>query len=213
MKTNGQEYQTWSLIESVASRYPEHHDALLQLVAALFQLPDVVNLNGQVEIQWSEQGEPIARAWADFTEQRNSESYYDLNTNSIAFQAKMSATGIPGLDHTSDSVGDFRYAFELTPRDEASLKHGDIQTLNVNIPIVAQWIFYAGNVIFSKDEKSPRYSEGLWKGDGGFNQPRWEFWKSRAAWVSGLKAVHPKTRELAEKIVEAMDKVEEGYYA
>ncbi|CAI6095054.1 unnamed protein product [Clonostachys chloroleuca] len=213
--TKDSTYNVWSFVGQISSKYPEHHEALLKLVAAIYQLPEVVDQNGQVTLQLSDHSEMIGAVWGDLTEDRNWETYYDNHVNSIAFLAKMSSLGIPSLNLADDCAQDFCMAFEQTPRDEASFKQEDIQALNINIPLVAQWVLNAGELIISlnrKIEPWPPNQKGLWTGPPEFCIARWEFWKSRAAWVQGLKSVHPKTRELARGVTEAMEKAEAAFY-
>ncbi|CAG9978658.1 unnamed protein product [Clonostachys byssicola] len=213
--TKDSTYGVWSVVGQISSKYPEHHEALLKLVAAIYQLPDVVDQSGEVTLQLSDHSDMIGAVWGDLTEDRNWETYYDNHVNSIAFLAKMSSLGIPSLNLADDCAQDFCMAFEQTPRDEASFKQEDIQALNINIPLVAQWVLNAGELIISLNKKIepwPPNQKSLWTGPPEFCIARWEFWKSRAAWVQGLKSIHPKTRELARVVTEAMEKAEEAYY-
>lgn len=139
---------------------------------------------------------------------------YDEGTISvIAFTAQLCAARLANhRDFLSAAELDFHCVFEETPASPADLKAADIQKLNVNVPIVAQWIKHAGRVIYNcEDSFDLPERDGLWRGQPGFSWGRWKLWKERAEWVADLKKhVRAETRDAAREMVATMVDIEKG---
>jgi hypothetical protein len=135
----------------------------------------------------------------------------DEHINHIAFTARLSALGIPGADMRSHCEDAMHRAFELTPESENELHGSALRSLNIHVPIAAQWIIHCGERILRTDgEVYDRATklEGLWSGPPGFSRDRWDFWWRRALWVASLRSVRNETRQAAESIVQAMENLD-----
>ncbi|KAI0385953.1 hypothetical protein F5Y04DRAFT_276472 [Hypomontagnella monticulosa] len=197
----------WKLLEDTARKFPEHHDKLVNLVDAIRQLPDLV-IRGETAVRWPEL--PIlAWSWTENVFDRDVSAYSEDQISITAFTAWLCARQL--VDFLSAAEFDFYVAFEKDPQASSALKAGDIQRLNVNVPVAAQWILHAGEAIYNCEESFDLEArDGLWTGQPGFSYDRWKLWKERAEWVCGLnKVVRRETVEVARKMVERMNEIED----
>lgn len=127
-----------------------------------------------------------------------------------AFTAQLCARQL--VDFLSAAEFDFHIASEQGPTRSSALKAGDVQRLNVNVPIALQWILHAGEAIYNCEESFDLEArDGLWTGQPGFSYGRWKLWKERAEWVSSLdKVVRRETVEVARKTAGRMSEIENG---
>lgn len=150
--------------------------------------------------------------------------------NFNAFAARLVAEGI--CDLKSIGINSLHQALEDEPwkrspplenvreRDrELVMYRRTVGRLNSLVPAAAQWIFHAGRMIFHlqdewKASQGPGDDQGsgesLWKGKNGFCRERWGFWKSRFAWVHGLKELEFEAKAIAKRAVEIMEKIEKN---
>ncbi|KAI1095397.1 hypothetical protein F5B19DRAFT_441391 [Rostrohypoxylon terebratum] len=199
----------WKLLEDTARKFPEHHEKLVKLVDAIRQLPDLV-VRGETVVKWSELPK-LAELWGENVFDRDDTAYSEEVISIIAFTARLCGHQlVEANDFLSAAELDFYTAFEKTPVAGTPLKAHDVQLLNVNVPIAAQWILYAGEVIYNCEATfSLRDRDGLWSGQPGFSYGRWKLWKERAEWVSGLNGVvRQETIDAAKKMVEKMSEIE-----
>ncbi|KAI1408765.1 hypothetical protein F5Y13DRAFT_204501 [Hypoxylon sp. FL1857] len=195
----------WLLLEDTARKFPEHHTKLVALVDAIRQLPDLV-IRGETVVKWREL--PIlAEVWGENVFDRDELAYSEEQISVIAFTAQLCARRlVDDNDFLSAAELDFYTAFEQTPSASSVLKAEDIQRLNVNVPIAAQWIIHAGEVIYNCEDS---FVSGPRTGQRGFSYDRWKLWKERAEWVCGLKRmVRRETIDMARKMVERMNQIE-----
>ncbi|KAI0900525.1 hypothetical protein F4806DRAFT_491414 [Annulohypoxylon nitens] len=199
----------WKLLEDTARKFPEHHEKLVKLVDAIRQLPDVV-VRGETVVKWSELPN-LAELWGENVFDRDETALSEEVVSIVSFTAQLCGHQlVEANDFLSAAELDFYTAFEKTPAAGSPLKAGDIQLLNVNVPIAAQWILHAGEVIYNCEATfSLRDRDGLWSGQPGFSYGRWKLWKERAEWVSGLNGVvRQETIDAAKKMVEKMSEIE-----
>ncbi|KAI1210680.1 uncharacterized protein F4807DRAFT_422263 [Annulohypoxylon truncatum] len=199
----------WKLLEDTARKFPEHHTKLVKLVDAIRQLPDLV-IRGELAVKWSELPN-LAELWGENVFDRDESAYSEEVISIVAFTAQLCARQIVDAnDFLSAAELDFYTAFEKTPAAGSALKADDIQRLNINVPIAAQWILHAGEAIYNCEGTfSLEARDGLWTGQPGFSYGRWKLWKERAEWVSGLNgAVRRETIDVARKMVEKMSEIE-----
>ena len=176
------------------------------MVAAISNLPDHTN-EGKVLVKWSEL--PIlASQWREGLFNWGETHKLSERINLTAFTAKLSTLAIGGVPSFTASATDFWVAFETTPDKADKLDRAAIQQLDANVPVAAQWVFYAGKEIYNCEENTQGLSEGLWNWEAGFGKARWNFWKQRANWVGEQQKLSKATREVALKMVEKMDEVE-----
>jgi hypothetical protein len=112
---------------------------------------------------------------------------------------------------TSHCEDDMHRAFEISLESKNGLDSKALQSLNMNVPIAAQWVIHCGERISKLDgEVYDRGTklEGLWSGPPGFSRGRWDFWWRRALWVASLKSVRNETRQAAESMVQVMEKLD-----
>jgi hypothetical protein len=139
------------------------------------------------------------------------ETPLDEHINHIAFTARLSVLGIPGADMTSHCEDDMHRAFEIPLESKDELDGSALRSLNINVPIAAQWIIHCGERILKlSGEVYDRGTklEGLWHGPPGYSRDRWDFWWRRALWVASLKSVRNETRRAAESIVQVMENLD-----
>ncbi|KAI1802987.1 hypothetical protein F4811DRAFT_526642 [Daldinia bambusicola] len=208
-KARGSLWGMWMLLQETAKKFPEHHVKLVKLVDAIRQLPDVV-IKGETAVKWPELPQ-MAEVWGENVYNRDELEYSEENIAATAFTAQLCASQLVDTnDFLSPAEYDFHAAFEKTPAAGLTVKGDDVRLLNVNVPIAAQWILHAGEVIYNCEESfklEPR--DGLWSGKPGFSWGRWKLWKERAEWVSSLKkVVRPETIDAAKKMVERMSQIE-----
>lgn len=99
--------------------------------------------------------------------------------NFSAFSARLAASAIANVEII---FGFFALRDAL---EEPPLSTDD--TLNTNALAAAQWIFHAGQQIYSTDnsqidkhwERGLAKESALWRGEVGFSRARWEFWRGR----------------------------------
>ncbi|KAI1464131.1 uncharacterized protein F4812DRAFT_443502 [Daldinia caldariorum] len=208
-KANGSLWGIWMLLQETAKKFPEHHVKLVKLVDAIRQLPDVV-IKGETAVKWPELPK-LAEVWGENVYNRDELAYSEEHVAVTAFTAQLCASQlVDANDFLSPAVNDFYAAFEQTPAAGSTVKGDDVRLLNSNVPIAAQWILHAGEVIYNSEESfNLDPSEGLWSGKPGFSWGRWKLWKERAEWVSGLnKVVRQETIDAAKKMVEKMSQIE-----
>lgn len=85
-------------------------------------------------------------------------------------------------------------------------------TLNKNVPALAQWIIHADPLLNCEKEYEsgeliggPGRGGDLWKGMHGFCRERWNLWKDRLEWVQQQPEVAGKTKTMAKRAVEIMN--------
>ncbi|KAI2473459.1 hypothetical protein F4781DRAFT_380406 [Annulohypoxylon bovei var. microspora] len=208
-ESKGSLWGLWKLLEDTARKFPEHHTKLVKLVDAIRQLPDLV-IRGETAVKWPELPK-LAELWGENVFDRDELTYSDEIVSIIAFTAQLCARQlVDANDFLSAAELDFYAAFEKTPLASSALKADDIQRLNSNVPIAAQWIIHAGEVIYNCEEAFGLESrDGLWTGQPGFSYGRWKLWKERAEWVSGLNGViRRETIDVARQMVERMSQIE-----
>ncbi|KAI1655409.1 hypothetical protein F4813DRAFT_367801 [Daldinia decipiens] len=208
---NGSLWGVWMLLQETAKKYPEHHAKLVKLVDAIRQLPDLV-IKGETAVKWPELPK-MAEVWGENVYDRDELAYSEEHIAVTAFTAQLCARQLVDADDfLAMAVRDFYAAFEQTPAEAADVKGDNVRLLNVNVPIAAQWILHAGEVIYNCEESfNLKSSDGLWTGNPGFSWGRWKLWKERAEWVSGLeRVVRQETIDMAKKMVEKMSQIESG---
>ncbi|KAL7622382.1 hypothetical protein AAE478_007886 [Parahypoxylon ruwenzoriense] len=207
--SRGSLWGMWKLLEDTARNFPEHHAKLVKLVDAIRQLPDLV-IRGETAVKWPEL--PIlAELWGENVFDRDELAYSEEQVSIIAFTARLCALQlVDANDFLSAAELDLYAAFEKTPAAGSALKAGDVQRLNINVPIAAQWILHAGEVIYNCEEGfGLEARDGLWTGQPGFSYGRWKLWKERAEWVASLNGVvRRETIDVARKMVERMSQIE-----
>lgn len=237
--------------------YSQMNSQLVSLVRAVRQLPNIT-IRGETAVHWPDLpglaemwGEcvfnreypvepqrfpdqvPCIRREGDHNCRSGNEHAYSGETIAVtAFTAQLCAAHlVEANDFLSWAELDFYTALEKVPAEGPALKSADIQLLNVNVPIAAQWIFHAREAIYNCEEEFglPK-RDGLvsqasnygylfawacdsdevskWAGTPGFSYARWKFWKERIEWVSELRAIRQETRDVARKVVEKMTEIE-----
>ncbi|KAI0843922.1 hypothetical protein F5Y00DRAFT_249876 [Daldinia vernicosa] len=206
---SGSLWGIWMLLQETAKKFPEHHVKLVKLVDAIRQLPDLV-IKGETAVKWPELPK-LAEVWGENVYDRDELAYSEEHIAVTAFTAQLCARQlVDANDFLSWAVRDFYAAFEQTPAEAADVKGDNVRLLNANVPIAAQWILHAGEVIYNCEESfNLESSDGLWTGKPGFSWGRWKLWKERAEWVSGLdRVVRQETIDIAKKMVEKMSQIE-----
>ncbi|KAI5863337.1 hypothetical protein GGS23DRAFT_528501 [Durotheca rogersii] len=207
--SRGSLWGMWKLLEDTARKFPEHHATLVKLVDAVRQLPDLA-IRGETAVKWPEL--PIlAELWGENVFDRDELAYSEEQVAIIGFTAQLCARQlVDANDFLSAAELDFYAAFEKAPAAGSALKAGDIQRLNVNVPIASQWILHAGEAIYNCEETfGLQARDGLWTGQPGFSYGRWKLWKERAEWVCSLNGtVRRETIDVARKMVERMSQIE-----
>jgi hypothetical protein len=121
--------------------------------------------------------------------------------NLTDFTAKLSTrSDALSVPHFSAAKRDMQMVFEMTPDNARELDRAAMHQLQANVPVAAQWVFYAGKEIYACEieEEELVVERGLWKGKGGLGKQRWGFWKDRAGWVAEQKMLSKGTRDIAE---------------
>jgi hypothetical protein len=137
----------------------------------------------------------------------------DRWVNFNAFCARLTRDGT--CDRSAHAIWDLREALEEEPdqREEAAKEHG--KQLDVRIPVAANWITIAGNVLYrhsgdcGKDGELGVASQGrLYSGQAGFSLERWAFWKERFGVIKANEGVADGTKQAAEEAEAAMMSIE-----
>lgn len=92
------------------------------------------------------------------------------------------------------------------------LRHqASIELLDGDVPAAAQWMAYAGGVLFKEAKtqicKHEKIEESWAEHDHCCIQ-RWEHWKSQFKWISGVELLQEVTRREARMAAERMDCLE-----
>ncbi|KAK8081077.1 hypothetical protein PG997_008895 [Apiospora hydei] len=181
---------------------------LVGLLDSVHRLPDLV-IRDEAAVKWSEL--PFLVEGWDQIYNRPEDQHSEEIVCVIAFIAKLlSAQLIPRDEFLRWVEMDMHTALERGPEDPSTLKKDDLVLLNVNVPIAAQWMKYAGLVIWNceADLGLPKRQDSLWQGSAGFSYSRWKFWKERATWVTQSKLVSSRTRDFAKDMVVEMTSIE-----
>ena len=126
-----------------------------------------------------------------------------INLN--AFIARLTASSMPSLVN-----------FGLwSMRDALEDEYEDTSVLDGYLPTAAQWIIYAGRLLYTcEDEIAPDplggdpYRGGdLWTGKHGFCKERWQFWKQRFEWAARTD-LHLETKKIGREAVDIMSKID-----
>jgi hypothetical protein len=141
----------------------------------------------------------------------------EMAINQAVAEAIMAKSGLTGDDVGVGFDGLARLAHTL--EDEKA-------DLEIEIPMVREWVFHAGNLLRGLCEASPPTSisvdtteqqekaarrmrdwndeRAVWQGARGPSLERWEFWKDRLRKIKEDRDIKQATREAAESAIEAM---------
>ena len=100
-------------------------------------------------------------------------------------------------------------------RDALEEEYEDGSALDGYIPAAAQWIFYAGSLLYACEDEivsdpiggDPYRGGDLWTGKHGFCKERWQFWKVRFEWAAGSD-LQLETKRIAREAVDVMNKID-----
>jgi len=134
-----------------------------------------------------------------------------------AFTARLTSSEV--LDFKVYGIWAMRYSLEddyHDLEDVGQVNPGELNpaALDVQIPAAAVWIFYFGQKIWdlcmTNVHEHDRAAMGgpKWEGKGGYNQPRWVFWKMRLERFAERKDLAEETVKIAKKALKDMNKID-----
>lgn len=119
----------------------------------------------------------------------------------------------------SQAIGVLREAVEgaiIPVRGSPDIVSADptaIKDVKFKTTAAAQWVIYAGHVLYGRDEVIGGTHGGpLWKrdkGKKGLCAGRWNLWKQQFGAIRDCGDIDAETREIAGKAVAAMEKAEQ----
>lgn len=181
------------------------------MVAAISGQPDHI-VNSHTLVKWSEL--PILSSqWREGLFNWGESHKLSERVNLTAFTAKLSTRSLEGTPSITASETDLQIAFEQSTDVSTKLDSAAIRDLEANVPVAAQWILFAGNEIYNCKEVTNGQSGALWKGPPGFSTARWDFWKTRAQWISEQQKLSKAIREVAGDLLAKMDEIEIAAYS
>ncbi|EKV04159.1 ras GTPase activating [Penicillium digitatum] len=206
----------WSLLFKCAYNSPEHHDKLVSVLVQLSKLPNAKASNGDSILLYDMQ------VWKDlpmlgwqFRDEWNATvpaGPPDSRQNAISrivnrdkFTAHLMATKEPVFAYSWFALITLRGALE-TPADRSS--GGNLEAL---IPAAAAWITILGADIYRWNKGSDgNLGKGgpLWKGQHGFSQERWQFWKERFGELAKFEEIGDEARIAAREAERMMGEIE-----
>ncbi|KAI9931372.1 hypothetical protein ASPWEDRAFT_169785 [Aspergillus wentii DTO 134E9] len=194
----------WRLLVDTVEKMTEQNDRLVEFVVELQKLPDC----DQGFHDLPQLAQYLSESSFDYIDDGRNRAKRQAWANINRFTAKLGALGLPPTPKQGPNVELGGIVLRTTL--EKPWTSTAIKALNGWVPAAEQWIKYCGNIIYKSQGDMESEWPSMWKGKKGWSRERWSFWKQRFFWITTLRPLTERTREIAKECADEMTRIEES---